>query len=195
MYHLYQTPGIALSLRDIGEADCTLSLLTSDLGLVRARVKSARAPHSKLCAGIQPFSIGLYSLVRGREFWKLTGACAFTNAYYALGNNVHAQHALARLNALIERTVFGEERDEELFAHMRDVYQFVLREALEAEELRCVERAGTLRVLGRLGYVPQTPLTHTLLNEPLSRGHIAHVQKHKHALNDCILDAVEKSHL
>lgn len=195
MYHLYQTPGIVLSLRDIGEADCILSLLTRELGLVRARVKSARLSHSKLRAGIQPFSLGMYSLVRGREFWKLTGASAHTNAYYALRKKAHAQGTLARLNALVERTVYGEERDEELFAHMRDVYRFVLHEPLEAEALRCVERAGALRVLACLGYVPQTPLTRPLLDKPLSREHIGYVQTHERALDDCILEAVEKSHL
>ena len=53
---LYQTEGIVLSSADLGEHDRLVTLLTLQKGLVRAVVRGARKPNSKLSAVTQPFT-------------------------------------------------------------------------------------------------------------------------------------------
>src|SRR3989338_3919171 len=73
-YHIYTTRGIVLAERPIREADRIYTIITHDLGLIRAIAIGVRKEASKLRGNIEPFSLSSVSLVRGREYWRLTSA-------------------------------------------------------------------------------------------------------------------------
>lgn len=70
---LYQTEGVVLSKSPAGEYDKVIVLLTEREGLVRALVKGALRPGSKLGPLTEPVSWGLYELFRGKTQDRVTG--------------------------------------------------------------------------------------------------------------------------
>ena len=69
---LYQTEGVVLSAMDLGEHDRLISILTEKEGLVRAVVRGARKPKSKLSALTQPFTRAQFQLFRGKSMDRVT---------------------------------------------------------------------------------------------------------------------------
>jgi recombinational DNA repair protein (RecF pathway) len=74
MYTIHTTPGFIIGSRPSGEAGKLLSIFTQDLGLIRATAQGIRFEKSKLRPFIQDYSVGIFSFVRGKEFWRLTSA-------------------------------------------------------------------------------------------------------------------------
>jgi DNA repair protein RecO (recombination protein O) len=64
---LYETRATCLAQTELDEFDKIITLFTRDYGLVRAVVKGARRPSSKLSGVTQPFSAGDYQLHQGRS--------------------------------------------------------------------------------------------------------------------------------
>ena len=73
-YHIYNTKGIILSEKSLREADRVYSILTRDLGLIRATALGVRKESSKLRGNLEPVGLTTVSLVRGKEYWRVTSA-------------------------------------------------------------------------------------------------------------------------
>ena len=106
-YHIYTTKGIVLSERPIREADRIYSIMTRDLGLVRAAAIGVRKENSKLRGNLEPFSLSMISFVKGKDYWRLTSA--------EFVQSISSAPAIARPLALIEKLVQGEAPNPELF--------------------------------------------------------------------------------
>lgn len=106
-YHIYTTKVLMLSERPIREADRIYSLLTRDLGLIRATAIGVRKEHSKLRGHLEPFSLSAVSLVRGKEYWRITSA--------EFIQNISSNSCIARPLALLKKLVQGEAPHPELF--------------------------------------------------------------------------------
>ena len=76
---LYQTEGIVLSQMDLAEYDRIVTALTRDEGLVKAVVKGARKPLSKLSAVTQPYSRATMQMFRGRSLDRVTQVALITS--------------------------------------------------------------------------------------------------------------------
>lgn len=69
------TKGFILARTDFGEADRILTILTADIGKLRAVAKGARRSRSKLAGGIELFSLSDLSFIKGRgEMYTLTSS-------------------------------------------------------------------------------------------------------------------------
>ncbi len=136
-YHIYTTKGIVLSEKPWREADKVYTILTRDLGLVRATALGARKVSSKLRGALEPFSLSLISLVRGRERWRATSAQAIKLLPRTL--------TLANPFALIEKLVVGEAPHPELFD--------AVEKHLESDEITLVSQ-----ILFHLGYLKREDL-------------------------------------
>src|SRR5580692_963366 len=110
MRHKYATTGIILSRTPIGEASAFITLLTPDLGLVRARAQSIRKPGAKLAAALQTFSESDVILVRGKDGWRLSGAVLARSWFTEL--NAPARLRAGRITNLVLRLVHGESSGE-----------------------------------------------------------------------------------
>ncbi len=106
-YHIYTTKGIVLSERPIREADRIYTILTEDLGLIRATAIGVRKEVSKLRGNLEPFSLTSVSIVRGREYWRLT------SAEYI--QKISSSLSVARPLDLLGRLIQGEAPHPELF--------------------------------------------------------------------------------
>ena len=106
-YHIYTMRGIILSERPVREADRIYTIMTRNLGLVRAAAIGVRKEISKLRGSIEPFSLSSISFVKGKDYWRLTSA--------ELIRNIPAVPVIARPLALIEKLVQGEAPNPELF--------------------------------------------------------------------------------
>ncbi len=114
MRHKYETRGIVLSRTPIGETTAFLTLLTSDLGLVRARAQSLRRSGARLSASLPTFAESDLVLVRGREQWRVAGAVLVEN-WFQRAPLAGAHKRAARIVGLLLRLVAGEVRDVDLY--------------------------------------------------------------------------------
>src|ERR1700733_8051707 len=73
-HRIYTTSGFVVESRPYGEAGKILSIFTRDLGMVNAAAQGIRLVRSKLRYHAQDFSLAKFSLVRGRDLWRVVGA-------------------------------------------------------------------------------------------------------------------------
>src|ERR1700722_4910107 len=106
MRHKYTTTGIVLARTPIGEASAFITLLTPDLGLIRARAQSVRKPGAKLAAALQTFSESDVIVVRGKEGWRLSGAVLGRAWFSEL--SLPARLRAGRITSLILRLVHSD---------------------------------------------------------------------------------------
>ncbi len=108
----HTTEAIVIEHFDQGEHDRVYKLFTRDFGLVMAHAKSVRKLESKLRAHIQPRSVTLVTLVRGKEVWRLVGAQEekSRDTFGGLG--------LMEASLLIKRLIRGEGAHKSLYARI-----------------------------------------------------------------------------
>ena len=156
-YHIYTTKSLVLSAKARGEADRVYSILTRDLGLVRAVGLAVRKENSKLRGGLEPVSLSIISLVRGKEYWRLTSA--------EFIKKVKKSKALA----ILEKLVAGETPHPELFDA---VGEFLSKPGFDNE----TQFVAT--ILSHLGYLKKSDLNLDkknlikAINEGLKQSHL-----------------------
>ena len=143
-YHIYTTRGIVLSERPWREADRIYSILTRDLGLIRATAIGVRKEVSKLRGSLEPIALARVSLVRGKEFWRVTSTEAI--------KSIPATPTIIRPLALVEKLVQGESAHPELF----DAVEKELLSAKPEDEM--FEIRFVSRILYHLGYLKKADL-------------------------------------
>jgi len=143
-YHIYTTKGIMLASRPWREADRIYSILTRELGLIRATAIGVRKEASKLRGALEPFSLATVSLVRGREYWRATSAQFI--------RNIPPSPAIARPFYLLEKMIQGEAPHPELFD---EIELAVLSPTFDDEtsEIHLVSK-----ILFHLGYLKESDL-------------------------------------
>ena len=148
MRHKYATNGIVLARTPIREAGMLVTLLTPDLGLVRARAEGVRRSGAKLAHALQTLCEAECMLVRGKEGWRLTGAVLSENRF--IGLSAAARTRIARVANLLLRLVHGEADDsavhQEFMAFMEAVPH------LSSEAAEAAESLVVLRLLRELGF-------------------------------------------
>ncbi len=148
MRHKYETRGIVLSRTPFGEASALITLLTPELGLVRARAQSVRRPGAKLAAALATFAESSLVLVRGREGWRVAGAVLEENWFKRLAFIAPRRRA-SRVCGLLLRLVAGEENDPALFPVMRGFFGALSE--LPEDTHEAAEMLAALRILAALG--------------------------------------------
>lgn len=151
MHHLYHTDAIVLGSEPFGEGHKLISLFTRELGLIVASAQSVREERSKLRYGLQDFSYSKVTLVRGKEFWRLTGAELMQNVSFDAMRS-DAQKMLGRIFKLLSRLLPPEECNTALFEALRDGMRFA-REASSKPLVDGTEIVLVLRILYLLGYL------------------------------------------
>ncbi len=168
-YHIYTTKGIVLSSRPLREADRLYSILTRDLGLIRATALGVRKGASKLRGSLEPFAISQISFVRGKEFWRITSAERL--------ENIPSVPEIARPLQLLEKLVQGEAHHQKLF----DVVERYLTSDMIyhiAEQKEGFEINFVANILHELGYLKREDLNLPkkelikAINEGLQHSHL-----------------------
>ena len=171
MHEKYTTRGPIVSASAYREADKVLSIYTEDFGLVSAVAAGVRRGASKLRYHTQDLSVRDFTLVRGRDIWRLVGAEEIEGVA-ALDSAKSDGEALAvytRVLSLIRRLVRGEEKNEQVFLDLFSLYK-ALSGAEFAEDhqknLPALEALVVFRILHSLGYIRSDASTKGLI-EPV----------------------------
>lgn len=153
MHKIFATEGLVLQKRGVGEAHTLVSILTHELGLVRARATSARVEHSKLRYGLETLSRARYALVRGKHDWKLTGVEQVSHELSRAP--LDRRQREAKIAKLLMRLIHGEERVPALYKTVVEGLSAIAK-APTQDDAEATETVLVLRVLAHLGYLPRT---------------------------------------
>lgn len=184
---------IVVARRSAGEGSVRISLYTDSLGLITALAKSAREERSKLRPHLQVGTTGVFSLVKGRDVWRVTGAVKTENSYFALSKNVEAQEASARVIAIIRQFIRGEGSDPYLFSALFGFFR-ALPEIAESH-ISDAECVAVLRVLSALGYVREDERSIPFLTVSYSEYTLTRAHELRPALVHLINEAISESGL
>ena len=111
-YNIYTTEGLILSSIPLREADRVYSILTKDFGLIRGTATGVRKGHSKLRGVLEPISLVNVSLVRGKEYWRITSAEPI--------KTIKPVVEILKPLAVLEKLVQGEASNPELFEALKE---------------------------------------------------------------------------
>jgi len=157
-YSVYSTRGFILASAPSGEAGKTYFIYTEQFGLLRAHAQGVRHLKSKLRYNLEDYGFAIFSLVRGKEFWRVTGAVAEGNAGTMPLAGQDMLKVRARILSFIRRLVQGEERNDELFAVLLELFSAEFAQVSGREGLLGFETRILARCLAALGYVDLTLL-------------------------------------
>ena len=185
MYQKYFTEALVLSHRERGEADRVFTLYTRDFGLLRARASGVRNGASKMRHGLQTFSRVNAALVKGRRGWRMAGISHIRGTQ---GSDQKGVRAFARLSALIERLVGGEEEHTYLFSVLSEAHASLLQR--ECPAAPCIELVCAARILYALGYLsPEATESALFTHAAYADEHLRHAE----ARRDTILASVNRA--
>lgn len=148
---LYRVEAIILRRTDFGEADRLLTLITPNLGKLRAIAKGARKPSSRKSGHVELFSHSTLLLAKGRELDIITQAETI-EAFMPLRASLERLGYAYYLGELVDR--FSEEGNENI--PLFDLLLHALRwlgDDTNPPDL--LARFFELRLLQNVGYRPQ----------------------------------------
>ena len=105
------------------------------------------------------------------------------------------EKVFARVSALVEKLVVGEERHPELFKILDSGIEFGHKANLDEELLEYLEILMVTRILFELGYLSRESVPEELFAEDFNRDQLKIVSKGKKALIKSINHGLESSHL
>lgn len=147
---LYQTEGIVLSSSDLGEHDRVINLLTEQKGLVRAVVRGARKPRSRLAAVTQPFTRADFQLYGKGSALDRVIQVSLIDSHPQIVSD-YAKVVYASYLAEIASELVPEHEKNAAVYHL---FTDILVALGHAKELWTVCRWGELRLLGSAGFMP-----------------------------------------
>ncbi len=147
MRHKYATTGLVLARTPLAEAGMLVTVVTPELGLIRARAEGVRRSGAKLAHALQSWNESGLMLVRGKEGWRITGAVLEADRFSALSRE--ARMRASRISGLLLRLVHGESGDTALHTLFCEYLEALAQ--CEAEEGEDAETLAALRILSVFG--------------------------------------------
>lgn len=151
-HQLYTTLAIVCGSRAYREADRFYFLLTPGFGLAVVRATGVRKPGSKLSGHLTDLGLVKATIVRGRDYWRLTGI-EQQEEFFGPLSQAGRLGPLRHIVPLLRRLMPGERSDEALFSDLRDFLEFLVNTELSTGELKDAESLMVLRLLSHLGYL------------------------------------------
>ena len=146
----YTTDAVVLRIRQLGEKDRIVSLLSREHGKIPTVAKGARRPGSRLAATTQPFTFAQFALARGRNFDIITQV-VIHDTFYALHTNLLATACASCAMELLERALSERHAEPELF----DLLMETLRALVAGDNGEATLRWFEMRAAALLGYQPE----------------------------------------
>lgn len=178
MHHKYQTEGLVISGVGSGERSRKIWLFGREVGLVVGKVQAGRALQSKLRGAVQDFTMGTFSLVRGKSEWKVVGARASGNIFESVRSEPEKIKVAASILNLIKKLVEEGRETHELFDAVKDFITHL--PDIPLQELKSAECLILLRILHKLGFLRADPdLVICLEEKGITQTALTTVQTHK----------------
>ncbi len=164
-HRIYTTPGFVVGSRPHGEGGKILFIFTQELGQVSSIAQGIRLSKSKLRYHAQDYSMANFSLVRGKDFWRVVGAEPMKEPMKdrqsqtvstSVPTSTPAYALRVRMFSVLSRLLQGEEKNATLFEAVDAACQFL--DTPEAKDsVDVAEPIIMLRILHHLGYVRLIP--------------------------------------
>lgn len=156
-----------------------------------ASAQGIRLEKSKLRYHSQEFSLGEFSFVRGKEFWRMTNAQKAENP---------TSDIIPRIALILRRLLHGEEAHQELFDHIQESFLFIESlgnpSVLTDEQMKTLESLIVFRIMHLLGYVgADKGVGRDVVIAPLSIELLSTAAEHRTSLNRHINKALRESQL
>lgn len=196
MHHIHTTDGLVIQSRNHGEANKIVHIFTRDLGLIVAVAQGIRFEKSKLRYNIRDYFFSSFSLVHGKEFWRIVGAEELFEVSGEGGLKGSKVAILNRVSSILTRLILGEEKHEDLFDCLWNFAKFEIPNDAGQEFLSIVESLLVVRILYRLGYVARNQeLDSDLVKSNFDRDKIVALMPQRVNINRLINNALRESHL
>ena len=121
---LYVTDAIVLSRFDFGEADRILTLLTPELGKIKAIAKGIRRPTSRIGGSLEPLAELRLQLARGRTFDVVTQV-TMQHAWLGLRDRLEVTATAWYCAELVDRSLEERHAAEPLYLLLRRAYELL----------------------------------------------------------------------
>ena len=144
------TDAIVLSHFDLGEADRVLTLITPEMGKLKAIAKGIRRPTSRVGGSLEPFAELRVQLARGRTFDVVTQVVV-GHAWLKLRDSLESAATAWYLAELADRSLEERHPAEPLYALLHRAYELLDAEMAPARVARWFE----MRLADDLGVRPE----------------------------------------
>jgi DNA repair protein RecO (recombination protein O) len=121
---LYVTDAIVLSRFDFGEADRILTLLTPELGKIKAIAKGIRRPTSRIGGSLEPLAELRLQLAKGRTFDVVTQV-TMQHAWLGLRDRLEVTATAWYCAELVDRSLEERHAVEPLYLLLRRAYELL----------------------------------------------------------------------
>ncbi len=120
----YTTEAIVLTRFDLGEADRVLTLITPELGKLRAVAKGVRRPTSRIGGSLEPFAELTIALARGRTF-EIVTQVSVGHAWLRLRNSLESTATAWYLAELADRSLEEHHPSEPTYRLLHRAYELL----------------------------------------------------------------------
>lgn len=149
---IYQTEGIVLFKKDFGEAERVYRIYTEKFGMIVAVARGVRLLKSKLRYNLDLFSLGNFSLVKGRDFWRVTDVEELAGGRKISGNSENLL-LFSKIIKFLSRMIKGEEENSFIWSEIKEFFNVLSVQKLTNRELNDLEILTSIRILDNLGYI------------------------------------------
>ena len=167
-HQIYLTEGIIIKKRDFGEADRLFWIYTEKFGMIMASAKGARLEKSKLRGNLDVFAYGDFAVISSKDFWRLVDAREKISAKLNHSSAEQSRLTVRRVKVfanvanLMTRMIKGEERNEKLWAQLKNLFLELLSvhrsdKNTAMKDLKDLEIRSTAAILKTLGYMEEAP--------------------------------------
>ena len=157
MHQIYRTEGVVLGRKNFGEANCVFFIYTEEFGRVDASAQGARYLKSKLRYNLGLFSLGKFSLIRSRDYWRIIDAEEIISPVNIA--SVSEKLALtARVAGILKRMAQGEEKNDFIWKEIKNIIVLLSEngDKFKKEDFQNLEISTILNILNNLGYVDKS---------------------------------------
>jgi recombinational DNA repair protein (RecF pathway) len=139
-YTVHTTEGFILSSVPVGEANRIYHIFTREFGVIIATAQGVRLGKSKLRPHLLDYSFSSISLVKGKEFWRITSASSILKS---------KDKTYIQILSILKRLLQGEGEHETLFDYLKEE---LFKENLDETNLM-------IKILLDLGYIDKKEIT------------------------------------
>ena len=174
-HQIYLTQGIILKKRDLGEADRLFYIYTEKFGMIMALAKGVRLEKSKLRGNLDLFVYGDFAVISSKDFWRLVDARDIFSLKLSL-NSAEPVKVFTKAANLIIRMIKGEERNEETWKQLKNLFLNLFNENIKKpacrqteKDLKNLEIRSIAAILKTLGYMDTMPISRNGLISAVNR--------------------------
>lgn len=150
----YRCTSIMLRKREVGETDRFYTFYTREQGKVTAIAKGVRKAEAKLASSLETVTLSEIMLARTRGTGRITGA-VLEESYPALHQSPVILHAVIRYLVAVDRLVELGEKDETLFALLKQYVEgaeALATHLVSEHQSRLLTEAAYYQLFAHLGY-------------------------------------------